>query len=78
MFSKIFLSKNNLLFNIDKIEELSKKKTCVMVKANAYGHGMKEIISLLKDRIDFFGVSNQAEGLEARMYTTKEVIVFGR
>ena len=78
MFSKIFLSKDNLLHNINKIEELSKKKTCVMVKANAYGHGMKEIISLLKDRIDFFGVSNQAEGLEARKYTTKEVIVFGR
>ena len=66
MFSKIFLNKNNLLNNIDKIEEISGKKTCVMIKANAYGHGMKEILTILNDRVDFFGVSNQSEGLSAR------------
>lgn len=77
MFSKIFLSKENLLYNVNKIEEISKKKTCVMIKANAYGHGTKEVLSILNDRIDFFGVSNQSEGLYARKYTTKDVIVFG-
>ena len=46
MFSKIFLNKNNLLNNIDKIEEISGKKTCVMIKANAYGHGIKEILTI--------------------------------
>lgn len=77
MFSKIFLNKNNLLNNIDKIEEISGKKTCVMIKANAYGHGMKEILTILNDRVDFFGVSNQSEGLSARKYTSKDIIVFG-
>ncbi len=77
MFSKIFLNSKNLLYNVDKIEEISQKKTCVMIKANAYGHGMKEIISILNNRIDFFGVSNQSEGILAKKYTNKDVIVFG-
>ncbi len=77
MFSKIFLSSNNLLYNLQKIEEISKHKTCVMIKANAYGHGMKEVISILNDKVDYFGVSNQSEGLFARRYTKKEIIVFG-
>lgn len=77
MFSKIFLSKDNLLYNLQKIQEISKHKICVMIKANAYGHGMKEIISILNDKIDYFGVSNQSEALSARKYTKKDVIVFG-
>ena len=77
MFSKIFLSKANLLYNLQKIQEISKHKTCVMIKANAYGHGMQEVISILNDKVDCFGVSNQSEALFARKYTKKDVIVFG-
>ena len=77
MFSKIFLSRDNFLNNIESIEKISQKKTCVMIKANAYGHGEKEVISILKDRIDYFGVSNQSEALLARKYTNKDIIVFG-
>lgn len=77
MFSKIFLYKDNLINNIDQLEKVSKKKTCVMIKANAYGHGYSQIISILNDRIDYFGVSNQDEALQARACTNKDVIVFG-
>lgn len=77
MFSKIFLSKSNLLYNLQKIQEISKHKTCVMIKANAYGHGEREIISILNDKVDYFGVSNQSEALFARKYTNKDIIVFG-
>ena len=77
MFSKIFLSKSNLLYNLQKIQEISNHKTCVMIKANAYGHGMQEIISMLNDKVDYFGVSNQSEALFARKYTKKDAIVFG-
>ena len=77
MFSKIFLNRNNLLQNVVKIEEIAGHLICVMIKANAYGHGMKEILSILNDKIDYFGVSNQSEGLLAKRYTKKDVIVFG-
>lgn len=78
MFSKIFLSKNNLLHNISYIKSMAKKQLCVMVKANAYGHGDKEIISLLDGKVDFFGVSCQNEGVRARGVTKGNVVVLGR
>ena len=78
MFSKLYISRDNLLHNLQTVKKNSGHEICVMVKANAYGHGLKEIISILKDNIDFFGVSNQTEGLKARRYTDKEVIVFGK
>ncbi len=77
MFSKIFLNSKNLIHNVEKIQEIAGHKICVMIKADAYGHGMKEIISILNDKIDYFGVSNQSEALLARKYTKKDIIVFG-
>lgn len=78
MFSKIFLSKNNLIYNISYLQSIAKKPLCVMVKADAYGHGEKEIISMLDGRVEYFGVSNMWEGLKAREVTNGNVLVFGR
>ena len=78
MFSKIFLNSKNLINNINVLEEDAQKPLCVMVKANAYGHGSKEIVSILKDRVNFFGVSCLNEALEIRDYTKGEIIVFGK
>lgn len=78
MFSKIFLSKNNLLHNISYIKGVAQKPICVMIKANAYGHGDREIISLLDGRVEYFGVSCQSEGLRARGLTDGNVVVLGR
>ena len=77
MFSKIFLNRKNMLYNLSKLEEISDKKICAMVKADAYGHGMRQIIEILNDKLDYFGVSNQNEALTARKYTSKDIIVFG-
>ena len=49
-----------------------------MVKANAYGHGIKEIVSLLSDKVECFGVANEREGAVARRYTQKPILVVGR
>ena len=77
MFSKIILSKENLIHNLKIVKDISKHKICVMIKANAYGHGIKEVISILDKEENFYGVSNQSEALYARKYTDKEIIVFG-
>ena len=77
MFSKIYINSTNLIHNVEKLEEIAAHKICVMIKANAYGHGMKEILSILNDKVDYFGVSNQSEGLLAKRYIKKDVIVFG-
>ena len=77
MFYKIILSKENLIHNLKIVKDISKHKICAMIKANAYGHGIKEVISILDKEENFYGVSNQSEALYARKYTDKEIIVFG-
>jgi alanine racemase len=77
MFSKFFLYKQTLINNVRSLKREAHGRLCVMVKANAYGHGLKEIVNILKDEVDFFGVSNQAEGEIVRALTSRQVIVFG-
>lgn len=77
MFSKIILNKENLLNNIGYIKNSVKGKICVMVKAEGYGHGARQIVSILKEEVDYFGVSNEHEALVLREETDKTVIVFG-
>ena len=78
MFSNIFLNKTNILHNVKVLKEKVNAKLCVMVKANAYGHGDREIVKMLGDEVDFFGVSNQSEAEHIRNITKAGVIVFGR
>lgn len=77
MFSKIFLSQENIDFNVDFIKKHKNSKICAMVKANAYGHGGRELTRALSDKVDYFGVSNQTEANEIRGVTDKEILVFG-
>ncbi len=77
MFSNIFLNKSNLIQNCHKLKETAGGKLCVMVKANAYGHGDKQIVKMLEDEVDFFGVSNQMEAERLRPLTKAHLVVFG-
>ncbi len=78
MFNKIFINKSNLLHNVCYLQSLlENKKLCVMVKANAYGHGMQEIVSSLANEDVCYGVSNEGEAILLRQMTDKQIIVFG-
>lgn len=78
MFNKIFINKTNLLFNLSYLRRIKPNaKICAMVKANAYGHGMKEVVECLKEQDVTFGVSSQEEGLALRKLTKKSIIIFG-
>ena len=37
----IYLNKKNLISNLDYLGQVSQKKICLVVKANAYGHGLQ-------------------------------------
>ncbi len=58
------INEKNLINNINVFK--SKKKLCLVVKANAYGHGIKEIVSIAKGRVDYFAVANIEEALMVR------------
>lgn len=51
---------------------------CAVVKANAYGHGVREFVPLLGDEPDWFAVNSLDEGLELRgLGVKKPVLLLG-
>lgn len=48
--------------------------TALMVKANAYGHGM-ELIKKTNDLVTAYGVATEEEGLKIRQYTDKPILI---
>jgi len=74
------ISKSALLHNVQVFRKNIGKnvKLCAVVKANAYGHGLKEIIPLLKNKIDVFAVDNIEEAVIIRqMDNSIPVLVLG-
>ncbi len=45
-----------------------------VVKANAYGHGLKEVVSALRERADYFIVATFEEALLTREHTERPVL----
>jgi len=64
-------------WNLNQLRSCSANKGilfCAVVKSNAYGHGVKEIISLLPSA-DWFAVNSLEEGLELRHLGIKKPIL---
>src|SRR5262245_15737134 len=66
--------------NYRQIKRLGGRHTEILtvVKGDAYGHGMKEVARLLDTLgVNFFGVSDIAEGIELRkLEITKNILLF--
>jgi len=75
----IEISSQNLLHNIKVCRDKLSKNIQItgVVKANAYGHGLKEVVSVIEDKIDLFQVDDLLELKKIRQYTKKPVLVFG-
>ena len=77
--SLIEIDRNALSSNITTIKKALPKKTLMMcvVKANAYGHGLSEIVSVLKahPHVDWFGVFDFADAVSIRKASNKPVLV---
>lgn len=72
---RLVINKKNLFFNLKKIKSTTSAKICAVVKANAYGHGAKQICTLLQNKVDFFGVATLEEGLFIRTIDTQTPIL---
>ena len=65
--ANVELSRMNLDHNINVFRKLIHKsnpntKFCAVVKSNAYGHGLTEIVTLcLESKVDLFGVNSLEE-----------------
>ena len=63
--TKVIFKKNQLLKNL---KALGTQNICAMVKANAYGVGIKKVCTTLLGKVKYFGVANMQEALEIRFF----------
>lgn len=77
--SYIEISKANLEHNIGEFRKRLPQGTTLVavVKANAYGHGLKEIVSIAEPIVDAFQVDDIEELRALRAFTAKPAYVFG-
>jgi alanine racemase len=63
---KVHIYSKALLSNLANLKSLCRPETkfCAVIKANGYGHGIKEIVEILKKgQVDFFAVANVYEAV---------------
>ena len=62
---KIYINKDNIIHNFNYIKIASNKEVITVVKANAYGHGLIEIIPILIEAgCRYFAVARESEAME--------------
>ncbi len=73
------ISSQNLIENIKQFRSLLPKNTQIIavIKANAYGHGLKEIAKLAEPYVDYFQVDDIEEFVELREVSQKPTFIFG-
>lgn len=67
----------DILENVRKLRSLCPEKTkfCAVVKANAYGHGISEIVNILmRDGVDMFAVATFYEALHISSMAPKQPV----
>lgn len=79
MLSEIQISKSNLLHNFRVFRSVVSPKTKILsvVKANAYGHGLPQVVSILDKQTDYFGINHLSELRLLRKYSNKPTLVMG-
>lgn len=68
------ISQSALVFNANFFKRFS-PKICAVVKADAYGHGAKDVAKILYRYVNFFAVSSVAEGEEILKVLPKAKII---
>ncbi len=78
MFNSFLVSSENLIKNIKYIRlKNPNSKICVMVKANAYGVGVKFVVKTIDRYVDFYGVSNEQEARQVAKFSKKKILIVG-
>lgn len=63
----IYVNKKSFINNLQYLSQVSKKKTCLVVKANAYGHGIKWSVRNAKEiGVEWFAVASIDEGIQVK------------
>jgi len=80
MKTHIEISAANLVHNLKEFQKLGASKIMFVVKANAYGHGLKEVVSISKNLpfIHYYAVDSVEEALTVKSIDNqKKILVIG-
>jgi len=81
MKTYIEINKANLLHNLEEFRKLTNTKIMFVVKANAYGHGLKEVIEITHTLpyIDHYAVDSIEEALLVREIdkSSRKILIIG-
>jgi alanine racemase len=77
MKTYIEINRENLVHNLNLFKKLTQKKLMFVVKANAYGHGLKEIVGITKNLgiIEYYAVDSVSEALQLKQIDDKKKIL---
>ena len=75
LLNDFYLIRDNLWHNIAEFKKVYSVKICAIVKADAYGHGIEEVVHSIKSMVDFFGVADSLEAVKVRAITSKPILV---
>ncbi|MGL4998977.1 MAG: alanine racemase [Cetobacterium sp.] len=76
---KVELCKNSIIHNFNYIKQSANKDIISVVKANAYGHGLKEVVNILVEAgCRYFAVARESEAIELLSLNIKniKIVVF--
>lgn len=77
MSTKI-ISKANIISNVNYCKSIF-PNICAMVKADAYGHGVRNILPCIADEVSIYGVANIHEAISLRIINSLcKIIVVGK
>lgn len=75
----IEINSKNLLFNYDYYLKSTNKNIIAVIKDNAYGHGVQQIVSILeKTNIKMYAVANIEEAIEVNKHTKKDILILDK
>lgn len=78
MFNTFKILKENLINNIKQVKSKNpNSKICAMVKANAYGVGLEQVVPILEEFVDYFGVACFFEAQKVRNLSSKNILITG-
>lgn len=78
VINRIELNSANLLHNVDTISKQTGLDVIPVLKANAYGHGLKEVVSILNgSSVKLIAVDSYKEALIVKRETRSSILVMG-
>lgn len=79
VYNNIYISRSAILNNFDQLQKISGNKNIIPVlKSNAYGHGLEQIATILKDRnFPYIAVDGYFESLKIHEISKQPVLVMG-